>query len=311
MSDTKTIEVKIPSANTAAEWNQNITEGAEKAGVELPKPGALRITEAPEAAKTDDEPKLFRSTLEVGGKEMVFEGKDAAEVLTKYSIAVEASRLAAAPAPAAAKVEEPKPKFTNAELFDIQVGLQKGDTAVLENFIVKSGVIDKYLESKGIKVDELKTAATERQSDKIADKWKEATDAFSAKVKAGESDYPGGEQNTYLMGLMLAELGLRDKPSVESFEAAYAKLKERKLVFPAAAKAGEEVKTEPVIVKKEALSSTAVGSHGGKQDQSQAAGAPTGKVELDATKLTIREAGESWNKLIAMGYKPDQIVVKQ
>jgi hypothetical protein len=312
MSDTKIIEVTIPSANTAAEWNQNITEGAEKAGVELPKPGAIRITEAPAAAKKEDEPEIFRSTLEVGGKEMVFEGKDAAEVLAKYSIAVEASRLAAAPAPAPAKVEEPKPKFTEAELFDIQVGLQKGDTAVLENFIVKSGVIDRYLESKGIKVDELKTAATERQSDKIADKWKDATDAFAAKVKAGESDYPGGEQNTYLMGLMLAELGLRDKPSVESFEKAYAVLKERKLVFPVAAGASTATTTETTTVKKEATSSTAVGSHGsGKQEQNQAAGAPTGKVELDTTKLSIREAAESWNELIRRGYKPEQIVVKQ
>jgi hypothetical protein len=315
MSDTKIIEVTIPSANTAAEWNQNITEGAEKAGVELPKPGAIRITEAPDADKKDDET-IYRSTLKVGDKEMVFEGKDAADVLKQYSAAVEAAQLASAPAPAAAKVEEPKPKFTDAELFDIQVGLQKGDTAVLENFIVKSGVIDKYLESKGIKVDELKNAATERQSDKIADKWKDATDAFAAKVKAGESDYPGGEQNTYLMGLMLAELGLRDKPSVESFEKAYAVLKERKLVFPVAAKTSEETAAEAAAAaaagkKKDPPSSTAVGSHGGKQDLTQQQGAPTGKVELDTTKLSIREAAESWNELIRRGYKPEQIVVKQ
>jgi hypothetical protein len=311
MSDTKIIEVTIPSANTAAEWNQNITEGAEKAGVELPKPGAIRITEAPDADKKDDET-IYRSTLKVGDKEMVFEGKDAADVLKQYSAAVEAAQLAAAPAPAATKVEEPKPKFTEAELFDIQVGLQKGDTAVLENFIVKSGVIDRYLESKGIKVDELKTAATERQSDKIADKWKDATDAFAAKVKAGESDYPGGEQNTYLMGLMLAELGLRDKPSVESFEKAYSVLKERKLVFPAAGATAATTTETTTGNKKEALSSTAVGSHGsGKQEQNQAAGAPTGKVELDVTKLSIRDASESWNELLRRGYKPEQIVVKQ
>jgi hypothetical protein len=242
----------------------------------------------------------------------VFEGKDAADVLKRCSAAVEAAQLALARPPRPAKEEEPKPKFTDAELFDIQVGLQKGDTAVLENFIVKSGVIDRYLESKGIKVDELKTAATERQSDKIADKWKDATDAFAAKVKAGESDYPGGEQNTYLMGLMLAELGLRDKPSVESFEKAYSVLKERKLVFPAAGATAATTTETTTGNKKEALSSTAVGSHGsGKQEQNQAAGAPTGKVELDVTKLSIREASESWNKLLRRGYKPEQIVVKQ
>jgi hypothetical protein len=309
MSDTKIIEVKIPSANNAAEWNQNITEGAEKAGVELPKPSAIRITEAPEAAKKEDDT-IYRSTLKVGDKEMVFEGKDAADVLKQYSAAVEAAQLASAPAPAAAKVEEPKPKFTEAELFDIQVGLQKGDPAVLDNYILKSGVLDKFLESKGLSVDQLKTAATTIQSNDVNEKWETATKDFLDKNK----EYPGGAQNTYLMGLMLAELGLRNKPSVESFEAAYTKMKERNIVFPVAAKTAEETAAEAAAAaakKKEALSSTAVGSHGGKQDLTQQQGAPTGKVELDTTKLSIREAAESWNELLRRGYKPEQIVVKQ
>lgn len=306
MSD-KVIEVKIPSANTADEWNQNISEGAEKAGVELPLPGANRITEVPDPAKKDDET-IYRSTLKVGDKEMVFEGKDAGDVLKQYSAAVEAAQLAAAP-PAAAVKEEPKPKFSEAELFDIQVGLQKGDVAVLDNYILKSGVLDKFLESKGLSVDQLKTAATTVQSNDVNEKWETATKDFLAKNK----EYPGGAQNTYLMGLMLAELGLRNKPSVESFEAAYAKMKERNIVFPVAAKSAEEIAAEAAAAAgktKEALSSTAVGSHGGKVE-AQAAGAPTGKVELDTTKLTIREASESWNELLRRGYKPEQIVVKQ
>lgn len=308
MSDTKVIEVTIPDKNTAAGWNQNITEGAEKAGVELPLPGANRITEASDAENKDDET-IYRATLAVGGKDMVFEGKDAAEVLQKFSVAVEASRLAAAPAPAAAVVEEPKPKFTEAELLDLKIKLQTGDTSALDTYIDQSGLFDRLLEKRGIKVEDLKTQVSERQSDKLAEAWADATKEFEAKVKAGEIDYHGNDQNTYLMGLMLAELGLRNKPSVESFEKAYALMKERKLVFPAAAKAGE-VKAEPVIVK-EATSSTAVGSHGGKQDLTQQQGAPTGKVELDTTKLSIREAADSWNELIRRGYKPDQIVVKQ
>jgi hypothetical protein len=307
MSDTN-IEVKIPAGNTAAEWNQNIAEGAEKAGVELPKPGAIRITEAPEVDKKDDET-IYRSTLKVGDKEMVFEGKDAADVLKQYSAAVEAAQLASAPAPVPAKVEEPKPKFTEAELFDIGLKLQQGNTDALKTFIVKSGLIQEVLESEGIKLSEVKAATTARQSDDLATKWEEATKAFNAKVKAGEIDYPGGDQNYHIMGFMLGALKLTDKPSVESFEQCWAEAKKRGLVFPAAAKAGE-VKTDSVIVK-DPPSSTAVGSHGGKQDLTQQQGAPTGKVELDTTKLSIREAAESWNELIRRGYKPDQIVVKQ
>jgi hypothetical protein len=308
---TTNITLVPPATNNADSWNTAIKDAAEKAGVELPKPGAIRITEAPDTAKKEDDT-IYRSTLKVGDKEMVFEGKDAADVLKQYSAAVEAAQLAAAPAPAAVKVEEPKPKFTEAELFDIQVGLQKGDVAVLDNYILKSGVLDKFLESKGLSVEQLKTAATTVQSNDVNEKWETATKDFLSKNK----EYPGGAQNTYLMGLMLAELGLRNKPSVESFEAAYAKMKERNIVFPVAAKTAEETAAEAAAApatekKKEALSSTAVGSHGGKQDLTQQQGAPTGKVELDTTKLSIREAAESWNELIRRGYKPEQIVVKQ
>jgi hypothetical protein len=311
MSDTKIIEVTIPSANTAAEWNQNITEGAEKAGVELPKPGAIRITEAPDADKKDDET-IYRSTLKVGDKEMVFEGKDAADVLKQYSAAVEAAQLAAAPAPAPAKVEDPKPKFTEAELFDIGLKLQQGNTDALKTFIVKSGLIQEVLESEGIKLSEVKAATTARQSDDLATKWEEATKAFNSKVKAGEIDYPGGDQNYHIMGFMLGALKLTEKPSVESFEQCWAEAKKRGLVFPAAAKAGEEVKTEPVIVKKEALSSTAVGSHGGRQDLTPTAGArPTGSVEFDSSKLSIREAAKAYNDLISLGYTKAQIIIKE
>lgn len=306
------ITLVTPEANTAEAWNQQIKDAAEKAGLELPQPGAAAAAAVTATPKKEDDT-IYRSTLSVGGKDMVFEGKDAAEVLGKYAIAVEASQLAAAP-PAAAVVEEPKPKFTEAELFDIQVGLQKGDPTVLENFIVKSGVIDRYLESKGIKVDELKKATEARQSGDLNARWEQATKDFAVKVKAGESDYPGGEQNTYLMGLMLAELGLREKPSVESFEKAYDKLKERKLVFPVKAKTAEEIAAaaaEEVKPKKEATSSTALGTHGSRNDQNAQPAAPTGKVELDTTNLSIREAADSWNKLIGMGYTPAQIVIKQ
>jgi hypothetical protein len=317
MSDTPIFEIKIPATNTAADWNEAITEGAEKAGVELPVPGAAAVTVADIADKKGDET-IYRATLAVGGKDMVIEGRDAADVLAKYATAVEASQLASAPVPAAAVVEEKKPALTDAEMFDVRTKLMTGDVTAIDDYILKSGLMDKYLESKGIKVDELKAASTERQSNSLADKWEQATKDFTAKVKAGQSDYPGGEQNTTLMGYMLAELGLRDKPSVESFEKAYEKLKERKLVFPVAAKNAAEIAAAAAAEtdttkKKDPLSSTAVGSHGGKNEEQnrQPAIDPNRRFEIDLKTRTVRESTEAYNELIRQGVKPEQIVYKQ
>src|SRR5258707_2887182 len=274
---TPTITLVPPASNKADDWNTQIKEAAEKAGVPVPAaPGAA----APAAKKQDDEPTIHEAIVTLNGKDMVFRDADPVALVKQITAAVEAAQ----PAPAAAKVEEPKPAFTEAELFDISIGIQKGDVNVLEGYIEKSGLLDRLLEKKGLKVDDLKAQIEERQSGKLNDEWEAATKAFGEKVKAGEIDYPGGPQNMYLMGLMLAELGLRNKPSVESFEKCFAELKKRNMIFPVA-KAGEETteqKPEPPKPKKAATSSTAVGTAGGHEVR---AVAPTGKVELDITQL--------------------------
>lgn len=306
-TNTTPIVVATPEANTAEAWNTNIREAADKAGVEIP--AALRITEVP-PAKKDDQPVIYQTTINVNGKEMTFSDADPTNVLKQVTAAYEAAQPA--PAAAAPVVEEKKPAFTEAELFDIQLGLQKGDPTVLENFVLKSGMLSRYLESEGINIADLKKQTTEHKSDSLVNKWKEATDAFNAKVKAGEIDYPGGEQNTQLMGFMLASLNLGNKPSVESFEAAYAEMKKRNLVFSPTAKAAEVTTAAAEIPgARKAPSSTAVGTHGGKQEVTPQAGAPTGKVELDMTTLTPRQYTDSWNQLINLGYKPEQIVIKR
>jgi len=307
---TTTITIDAPASNTAAEWNQAIKTGAEKVGIELPVPGA-KVAEPSAAAapKKEDEPVIHEAIVNINGKDMVFRDADPSVLVKQITAAVEAAQpVAAAPAK-----EEPKPKFTDAELFDISLGLQKGDTKALDNYIVKSGVINTWLESQGVSIDTLKAATTKVQSNDLNERWKDATEKFTAKVRAGESDYPGGAQNTYLMGIMLAELGLTQQPSVESFELAYEELKKRNMVFPVAA-AGKEGESSAGRSeqpgKKRATSSTAVGSAGG-QESRQVAVDPKSKVELDITQLSTRQAGESYNELIRRGYKPEQIVVKQ
>lgn len=316
----ETIVITPPAKNSADEWNAMIREGAAKAGIELPQPGAAAAAAATDPKKEkDDEPTIYEASLTLNGEEITFRGEDPADVLRQYTAAVQAAQSAAAPA-AVQKVDEPKPAFTEAELFDISLGIQKGDVQVLENYIEKSGLIDRLLEKRGVKVEQIKEQITTGQNKELVDAWKEATDSFVAKVKAGESDYPGGPQNTYLMGMMLGELGLTDKPSVESFEMAYAELKRRNMVFPVESSTGKSAgatQSQPgagaggAQEKKQATSSTAVGTHGTRTGDQRAAIDPSRRFELDLTKLTPREYSESYNELIRAGVKPEQIVIKQ
>lgn len=304
------IEVTLPASNTAAEWNANIVAAAEKAGVEIPGADAT-VAAAAASAKTDDTPVIYEMPLTINGKQMVFRDANPENILKQIAAANEAAQ----PAPVVVAKEEPKPAFTDAELFEISIGLQKGDPTVLKSFIVKSGVIREYLESEGVNVADLKKQVTAGQSAAENEKWKEATEAFKAKIKAGESDYPGGAQNTELMGFMLATLNLGKKPSVESFEEAYAEMKKRGLVFPATAKTAEETAAAAAAAaaipkpKKIAPSSTALGTHGHTKED--VAATPKGKVELDITTLSPRQYSESYNELITRGFKPEQIIIKQ
>jgi hypothetical protein len=242
MSTTPTpIEVKIPDMNDARAWNEAIVAGAEKAGVELPKPGeqpAAAAAAAPGTEKKDpDTPTIYETTITVNGKEMTFRDADAANVLKQVTAAVEAAQLSAAPA---AKVEEKKPEqLTAADMFDVGTKLIAGDASGLDTLLEKSGAFERYLEKQGLDIGKLKAATEKSQSDTVNDQWKTATDQFTEKVKAGEIDYPGGQQNMKMMGITLAQLGL--KPSLDSMEKAWAHMKKEGLVFAVEpAKAGEK-----------------------------------------------------------------------
>jgi len=318
MSTTPTpIEVKIPDMNDARAWNEAIVAGAEKAGVELPKALHAAAGEQPAAAATaaatdtkkDDQPTIYETTITVNGKEMTFRDADAANVLKQVAAAVEAAQ----PAPAA-KVEEKKETLTAADMFDVGTKLIAGDASGLDTLLEKSGAFERYLEKQGLDIGKLKAATEKSQSDTVNDQWKTATDQFTEKVKAGEIDFPGGAQNMKMMGITLAQLGL--KPSLDSMEKAWAHMKKEGLVFSVEpAKAGGEKKDDPPPPKKkDPPGSTAVGA-------AAAGGKPGGdnkpvidanrKFEIDLSQLSPRQYTEAYNNLILQGVKPEQIVVKQ
>lgn len=312
---TTPITIEIPKSNRADDWNAAVKEGADKAGVTIPEPGAAA---AAATKKEDDVPTILETSITVNGQDIVVRDADPAKLIEKLSAAVQAAQAAqVAPAAAAAVAETPKPAFTEAELFDIGMKLQKGDVSGIETFLEKSDILDRLLKKRGLDPEKLNASITAQQDADLQERWKEATDKYTEKIKAGDSDFPGGPQNVWMMGIMLAELGLREKPSVESFDKAYALMKERNLVFPVTkteAAAAAAVTTEPKKdpPKKAATSSTAVGTHG-KSDGGEGTPRidPSRKFELDMTKLTPREYAEAWNKLMAAGVKPEQVKIIQ
>jgi hypothetical protein len=324
------IEIPIPNANTAAEWNEAMRSGAEKAGVEIPgvtqKPAAAAVAATADAAKPGDDKTLFRASLTVNGTEMVFEDADPARVLAQYTAAVQAAQLAPQAAATTQTVEEKdkKPALSAADMFDVGTKLISGDASGLDTLLEKSGAFERFLEKQGISITQLKAATQKTQSDNVLDALSTAKAQFIEKVKAGEIDFPGGAQNEKMMGFMLARVQAEDKAAgkngeftLESFERAYAYMKKEGLVFPvtaaAAAKAGEE-NAGAVIVKKTATSSTAIGvAGGGKETTTQQQNVPLAqrRFELDLTKLSQAEAAQAWNNLIDQGVKPEQITVIQ
>jgi hypothetical protein len=304
------IEMPVPAAHTAEAWNDAMRTTAEKEGLEFPgakKPEA----DAAAAKKEGDQPTVYETTVPINGKDMTFRGADPAAVLLQVTAAVTAAQTAAPVAAAAvdARVGD-KRGPSEAELFDIGLKLQKGDVTGINDYLLKSDVIGQYLQAQGVDVAKLKAATEKTQSDSVHDAWTTATNQFLEKVKAGEVDYPGGAANMKMMGITLAQLGL--KPSVESMVTAYEHMKKEGLVFPVAAADGKEQPAAQAAPIKTAPSSTAIGTSGtDKGGGAPPAIDPKRRFEIDMTKLSVQQASQSYNELILAGVKPDQIVVKQ
>lgn len=315
------IEIQIPDANRAAEWNAAIQGGAAKAGVELP--GASEKPAAAVAAagdtKKDDQPTTYRATLTVNGAEMVFEDTDPAKVLEQYSAAVSASQLAAPPASTSTSTTQADDKksagLTAAEMFDIGTRLIGGDPTGLDTLLQKSGAIGRYLETQGVSIHALKTATQKTQTDAVFDDLTTAKNGFIQKVKAGEIDFPGGTQNEKMMGIMLARVQAEDKAAgrdgkftVQSFERAYDLMKKEGLVFPAESKPNTQ-QTTTVTEKKTAPSSTITGTAGSGKENTPPAIDPNRRWEIDFRSMSVQDASRAWNDLITQGVKPEQINV--
>lgn len=274
----------------------------------------VAVTTTPEK-KEGDEPTVYKDTFLIGGKQVEFTGDSPADVLKQVKVAQQTWEMAKAPEP---KKEEVKPPFTPEELAALQLKASSGDLKAIEEYMVKSGAIDRYLESKGFKPEEYKAILEERATTKVVKDWDGAVKDFLA-----GSDWPGGTQNEKLLKYKLAELKddkgqpLAYSPSKESLMKAYESLKEEGMLFAREEQKTEEVKPvttaaatttttpPPAEVKKRpATGSTAFGT---SQEAGTRRAAPNSKAVPQITDdMSPTEIMQAYKEgMIASGQSPD------
>jgi hypothetical protein len=294
MEVTDAVSTALEGAATAEDIRRIIAEEAEKQGIVVPGRDAKGrfaaqepAEEKPEVKAEPDEVTVYTDSFVIGGKTYNFEGDSPADINRQVKAAIAAHEHATAP-----KVEA-KPEVKSDDLVAMQLDVFAGKIS-MEDYLVKSGAIDKYLKSKGLQVDELKTLVDEKKSTKEVNAWQNATNEF---LSLDGNDWPGGEQNLKVLGYKLAELGLKDSPSTDSLQKAYAAMKADKLVF-----AVEAPEAAPQKKKLQASGTFGVGSgNQGRKPTTATAAVP--KITDDMSPREIMEAYKAAAQ--AQGMHPD------
>jgi hypothetical protein len=88
---------------------------------------------------------------------------------------------------------------------------------------IANTVVTDALAAEGISVEDLREFTAAKNADRaVVSTWAEATEAFK---QGPGNEWPGGEENRTRLAYKLDELGLTDKPSVESLVAAWDSMK--------------------------------------------------------------------------------------
>jgi hypothetical protein len=91
-------------------------------------------------------------------------------------------------------------------------------------------MVEKALARQGISIDTLREIEADKQAKADAATWESAAEEF--RTSRLGADWPGGEKNKQTMGAVIAELGLTDKPSVDTLTKAYLWMKQNNQVAP-------------------------------------------------------------------------------
>ena len=314
------LEKKVSEATSSDEVRDLMTQARDAEGKFTAEKVPAKKEEAKtEEAKTEEAATAFKDTFVIGGKEVEIVGADAADVLRQYKAAMTAYEIAKTPE---VKKEPEKPKTTPEELAALGLRVAQGDMKAFDEYMEKSGTLDRYLEKKGIKVEEVKQVLETQATTTIKEKWDTEVKAFLA-----DSDWPGGTQNEYILKTKLAQLKdangqpLAYNPSKENLQKAYEAMKTEGLVFKVDPPANTETTTteqrttayersqnQPVITeKKKATSSTLLGTSG--ETSTRKTDPKAGKLPEITPDMSGAEIMELFKKAaLAAGQNPDEVL---
>ncbi len=305
---TEEVAKRFDAAVSSEDIRRIIEEEAVKQHIVIPGKTQVAPAAATPAAKTErpviapEKDKSKESDdFVIGGKSYHFEGDSPADISRQVKAALTAHENATKPAPAPSKDEAAEVKVKEQEALTLQLDFAAGRISI-DEYVLKSGAVEKYLESKGVKTEDLKDIVDEKKSDKFVEAWESATAEF---LKLEGNDWPGGINNQKVMGYKLAELGLSDSPSVESFQKAYDAMKAEGLVFTV--QAPEKVAPVPTVKKKATSSSTfGVGGSVGRDQKAQGTQPTVPAITADMSPRDIMEAYKA--AALSQGIHPDELM---
>jgi hypothetical protein len=290
--------------------NRLIGEEAAKAGVD---PTTAPRNERGQFVTRADAPPAtveFRQEVEVApGKFVTITGADEAEVAQKAELVQQTvAAVAEKVKEEVTATPEAKPApLTPDELFDLGVKLSSGKVEAVDEYLDRSGYIDKALEKRGIRPADLKKQAADAE----AAAWQAATDSF-------KGEHPEFIPNKRNHKIVAAEIWIvkGENPNLspkEAMEKAYLRCVEEETLDLVP----ENATTAPIIVqeavntppppKKPRSGSALFGTGGESGTRSRVPVAQVTQAELnEAMKLPAREQAEWWNAQVSAGRVPQQ-----
>jgi hypothetical protein len=320
MTESPELQTALEGATTAEEIRAIVLQEAAKQGFTVPGDTRPRDAEgrfaSPETKETPKVETKSEGTAEeakfayvdefvIGGKKYTFEGDSPAEINRQVKAAIAAHENATNPP----KKEEPGTAGPKQITADQKIALEldfKMGKIGLDEYLEKTGALDAYLEKKGVKVEQLRDVVNEKVSKKANDAWESATKEF---IAAHKDEWHGGQQNGEILGYLIADLGLQNKPSLDSLNQAFEVMKTKNLIFPVEPKA--EVKTEPAPQPKKKLGGSSVFGLVGGAGRDRAPNTGAAKVPEITPDMSAREIMELYKTTaLANGQHPDQLLVE-
>ena len=243
----------------------------------------------------------FSRTEVIGGREFTFEAASELELermvnnalKVAYAIQPTDDVIVTEPvvdAAAVQKAAEDRAVF----MVDLETKFKRGEISTAE-YLEQSGAMDEYLEKKGIPIDKLKNSITQNEYTQFEQSWAQATEEF--KNSPAGADWPGGNKNRDMLGMMLNQLNLVDAPNkVAALAQAYAEMQRTNMIFPGEAEeiaAAAAASVDSAVVDAKAAADKAVANAAAETAAAAARTAAAAKGASTSSSLFGRSSGVS------------------